>query len=70
MPGAVFIPKYEDTEFIEALEEPDGAASTAGTKERMTHYRLDKLRDQGRVSSRNVGSSLLWMLEDDPEAGE
>lgn len=54
MPGAVFIPKYEDAEFIEALEEPDDAASTQRSR-----------RPRGRVSSRNVGSSLLWMLEDD-----
>lgn len=71
-----FVPKYEDADFLAALEDLGGAASTAevaeaaGAKKRTTHYRLDKLRDQGRVTSRTVGGSLLWMLEDDTEAGE
>lgn len=65
-----FVAKYESDDFLDALREHNGAAPTAdiaetvGAPQRSAHYHLDKLRDQGRVSSRKVGGALLWMLED------
>lgn len=65
-----FVAKHEDEDFLGALQEHGGAASTTeiaetvGANRRTTHYRLDKLRDQGRISSRKVGNSLLWIADD------
>lgn len=38
---------------------------TVDVKYRTAHHNLTKLREQGRVSVRDVGGSYLWIVEAD-----
>jgi predicted ArsR family transcriptional regulator len=60
-----FTPSFADEEFLEAVSDADGAttsdvAEAVGCKYRTAKARLDELEDEGRVTSRAVGSALLW----------
>jgi uncharacterized membrane protein len=64
-----FTTEFEDEDFIRALEELGGSASTSDIAEqldcdrRTAYLRLNDLEDAGCISSREVGNSLLWMGE-------
>ena len=58
--------KYTDKEYINAVREnePAGTSEVAefvGVKRQSADYRLRKLEDEGRVRSKMVGNSLVWM---------
>jgi uncharacterized membrane protein len=64
-----FTTEFEDEDFISALEELGGSASTSDIAEqldcdrRTAYLRLNELEDTGRISCREVGNSLLWTYE-------
>jgi len=62
-----FTPEYDDDEFLEAVREhePAGTSEVAdviGCTTQNADYRLRKLQDAGRVESKKVGPSLVWMI--------
>jgi hypothetical protein len=64
---------YGDDDFLAALEDEDGVAGTSalaeavGCSSRHALNRLRELEDVGKVSSKDVGRSLVWMLADESE---
>lgn len=66
-----FTSKRDPEDYLNAIREHGGMASTSeitetvDVKYRTAHYNLTKLREQGRVSVRDVGGSYLWIVEDD-----
>lgn len=62
---------YSDDEFLAALAEEDGVAGTTALSEavgctsRHALNRLRELEEAGKVKSKDVGRSLVWMLVDD-----
>lgn len=60
--------EFEDEEFIAAIEDLSGSASTTeiadsiGCDRRTAYLRLKELEDEEHISSRKVGNSLLWIL--------
>ena len=62
-----FSPSYTDEEFIGSIRH-GGAVTTSevadavGCEYRTAYERLNRLEDQGRVSSRKPGNTLLWRL--------
>lgn len=66
-----FVPTFTDEEFVTAAE---GGATTSDVAERVgcdyqtAYSRLTELRDRGRVSSRDVGGSLLWTTSDERDS--
>lgn len=66
-----FSTKYEPQDFVDALRRLDGSGSTkevadeVGCARRTAHYRLTDLEDDGRVTSREVGRSILWQVVND-----
>lgn len=62
--------KYARQGFEDALKRLGGSGSTkevadeVGCVRRTAHYRLSELEDDGRVSSREVGRSILWKVVD------
>jgi DNA-binding Lrp family transcriptional regulator len=60
-----FTPEFSDRDFLDALEDNGGGttseiADAVGCKYRTAYARLGDLVDDGRVSSREIGNSLLW----------
>ncbi|MDY6776129.1 MAG: hypothetical protein SV253_08690 [Halobacteria archaeon] len=60
--------KHSDDEYLEAVceNQPAGTSEVAesvGVKRQSADYRLRKLKDQSRVTSKKVGNSLVWMVE-------
>lgn len=59
---------YPDSDFLDAIEELDGMAGTSeiaekvGCTRRTAYTRLQTLEDAGRVNSRKVGNSLVWIV--------
>lgn len=59
---------YPDSDFIDAIRQLDGLggtseiADTVGCTRRTAYTRLKNLEDQGQVSSRKVGNSLVWTV--------
>lgn len=68
-----FTDAYVDDDFLEAIHSLGGLAGTteiAETVECSRRHALNRLReleDADRVTSRDVGRSLVWMLADDGE---
>lgn len=66
-----FTDAYGDEDFLEAIREHDGLAGTTeiaetvGCTRRHALNRLHELEDSGKVTSRDVGRSLVWMLAGD-----
>jgi len=60
---------YSDSDFIDAIKENDSMASTSkisdavGCTHRTAYTRLQNLEEEGRVQSRKIGNSLLWIDE-------
>jgi GTP-sensing pleiotropic transcriptional regulator CodY len=69
--------EYPREAFLDALRTLDGAggtseiASEVGCIRETAYKKLRAMRDDGLVTSRDVGGSLLWMLPaDNDEDGE
>lgn len=67
-----FTPTFSDEDFLDAVRKGDlpstsEIADTVGCKYRTAYERLNQLEDQGGVTSKKVGNSLVWMLADDGE---
>lgn len=62
-------PEYSDTEIIRAVEkhEPAGTQEIADELDiarQSADYRLRKLEDQGKLSVKKVGGTLVWSASD------
>jgi len=60
--------KYTDDEYLDAVRENEPAgtsevAEVVGVERQSADYRLRKLEDEGRVGSKMVGNSLVWMVK-------
>lgn len=59
---------YTDEEFLEALrdgcETTKEVADTLGMSRQGAHRRLSMLREDGVITSREVGGTLLWSLSE------
>lgn len=58
--------QFEDADFLDAVREHSPAATrevadVVGCSRRNADYRLKKLREAGRVQSKEVGNSLVWL---------
>jgi Fe2+ or Zn2+ uptake regulation protein len=66
-----FTPTYPREAFIDAVQRADGGITTREVSEevecayRVAYDRLSALEEDGRVTSRDVGSAKLWLLADD-----
>jgi predicted transcriptional regulator len=61
-------PRHTDDEVVDAVREHEPAATKEVADEldiarQSADYRLRKLEDEGRVKSKMVGNSLVWMVE-------
>jgi len=62
---------FSDNDFIEAIQTEGGLAGTTtiaeivGCTRRQALNRLKKLREQNKVTSKDVGRSLVWQLQSD-----
>lgn len=66
--GGRFEPEYTDEEVLEAVRthEPAGTKEVAdelGVARQSADYRLRSLLDEGRISKKKVGNSLVWSVE-------
>lgn len=64
-----FKPEVPDAEIIEAVRENEPAGTsevgdTVGVARQNADYRLRQLRNEGRVESKKIGQSLVWMVTD------
>lgn len=62
-----FSPAFSDEEFLGAVEQIDAPttseiADRVGCKYRTAYERLGQLEEDGRIRSKMVGNSLVWML--------
>lgn len=61
---------YPDSDFLDAIREYGGMAGTSeiaqnvGCTRRTAYTRLQSLEEEGQVSNRKVGNSLLWSISD------
>lgn len=61
---------YPDAAFLDAIQQLDGMAGTSeiaeevGCTRRTAYTRLKTLENDDRVSSRKVGSSLVWTISE------
>jgi len=67
--GGRFEPEHTDEEVLDAVRkhEPAGTKEVAdelGIARQSTDYRLRRLLDEGRVSKKKVGNSLVWSAEE------
>lgn len=65
--GGEFKPVYEDSVFVDALEELGRAtapevAKEAGIDYRTTKRRLERLDDLGRVNKKRYGNTYTWTV--------
>lgn len=63
-----YVAEYEAADFLAAIQALGGQASTTeiatevGCDRRTAYQWLSDLREQGRVSAREVGSAFLWTV--------
>ena len=67
-----FEPEHADEEFLDAVarSEPAGTkeiADALGVTRQNADQRLRRLEEEGRVTSKTIGSSLAWSLAEDEE---
>jgi predicted transcriptional regulator len=67
--GGRFEPEHTDEEVLDAVRkhEPAGTKEVAdelGIARQSADYRLRHLLDEGRVSKKKVGNSLVWSAEE------
>jgi len=58
-----------DDEYLDAVREHEPAATseiadTVGVTRQGADYRLRQLEENGKIRSKMVGNSLVWMLEE------
>lgn len=64
-----FTTEFQDEDFITAIRELDGSASTSEIADqlncdrRTAYVRLNELEDERKISRRQVGNSILWKVE-------
>ena len=68
-----FEKEFFDEDFLDAVSAVDGAttnevAEAVGCKYRTAYARLGELEDEGTVTGRKVGNSLVWMLVEGDES--
>lgn len=68
--GGRFEPEHTNEEVLEAVRkhEPAGTKEVADELDiarQSADYRLRRLLDEGRVSKKKVGNSLVWSVEED-----
>ncbi|ESS10807.1 MAG: hypothetical protein A07HR60_02828 [uncultured archaeon A07HR60] len=68
--GGRFEPEHTDEDVLNAVRghEPAGTKEVAdelGIARQSADYRLRRLLDEGRVSKKKVGNSLVWSTEED-----
>ena len=61
--------EYSDSQFLDAVRERDlpttgEVARAVGCTQQGAYYRLMKLQDEGRVTSRMVGNARVWSLSE------
>jgi hypothetical protein len=59
--------EYSDSQFLDAVRSHDmpttpQVARAVGCTQQGAYYRLMKLCDEGRVTSRKVGNSRVWSI--------
>jgi len=62
-----FVPKYPEADFLTAVRESDDpttgdVAREVGVERNVAYYRLGKLEEQGKVTSRKIGNANVWQL--------
>jgi len=67
-----FSDHYPDEEFLTAIHECDLPTTTevadgVGCNRRTAYVRLTELEDREDVTSRKVGTALVWALEEDTD---
>lgn len=67
--GGRFEPEHTDEEVLDAVRkhEPAGTKEVGdelGIARQSADYRLRRLLDEGRVSKKKVGNSLVWSAEE------
>ena len=67
-----FATKYDEADILAAVEANEPAATSevadsVGFARQNADYRLRRLEDEGKVRSKKVGASLVWMLDDEGE---
>ncbi|ELY83434.1 winged helix-turn-helix domain-containing protein [Natrinema gari] len=68
--GGQFVPEHTDEDVLNAVREyePAGTKEVAdelGIARQSADYRLRRLLDEGQVSKKKVGNSLVWSAEED-----
>lgn len=64
-----FTEKYEDRQFVDAIRTLGGSAGTAEVADELdcphttAYHRLDQLRDDGQITSRQIGNAVLWVIK-------
>lgn len=63
-----FTEKYDAADFVDVIERLGGSAGTAEVAEELdcphstAYHRLDRLREEGRIDSRQIGNAVLWVV--------
>lgn len=60
--------QYTESQFIEVVENQDvptttDVAESVGCSQQVAHYRLEKLEEEGKVTSRKIGRARVWSSE-------
>lgn len=63
-----FTPSFTDEEFLDVVRERDlpttsEIADAVGCKYRTAYDRLNQLADEGVLEKREVGNSLVWLVD-------
>lgn len=64
-----FTTEYTDEDFIQALNDLDGSASTSeianmiSCDRRTAYLRLNQLKEDDQIVGRKVGNSILWEID-------
>lgn len=74
-PNGTFTAEHTDAEIVAAVRAHEPAATSEvadelGIRRQSADYRLRRLRDAGRVSSKKIGASLVWFPADDTPTSE
>jgi hypothetical protein len=65
-----FASKYDEERFLAAVQEHEEGAGTAEVAETVgcphstAYHRLDQLRADGKLDSRQIGNAVLWVVAD------
>ena len=67
-----FVPQHSDEEILTAvrMHEPAGTSEVAadlGIKRPSADYRLRRLKDEGKVTSKKIGATLAWQITEEGE---